>query len=895
MSRELRDGTGLTLRRHQGEALAALEALVAKGADRAWVALPPGAGKTILGVEHALRLGRRTVVFCPNTAIVGQWVTTWDRMRPHGVGVAGDDRSLEHDCTVLTYQSLAVFDPESDEAPGLARLHPNGLELVRRLHAAAPLTIILDECHHLLQVWGQLLRELMEELQGEVVLGLTATPPEQLSAQEAELVDDLFGEITYSVGIPAVVAAGDLVPFQELAWLTQPTPTETQWLNSRAERVNEFTTALMDPKLADPGLLTWLDLRFVRHDSASGAPARSWDELQRQHPELADAVVRLALSGHCGIPDGAVVRERHHHEPTIEDWMLVVEDWLDNSVTEHAPEVASQIHDALPSIGFRRVRGRILAGQSPVDTVLSRSVSKAYACVEIVAHQLATSDPRLLILCEYSQAASLPPGLSGVIADQAGSAELMLDVLLSDARTAAADPVLVTGSVIAGERGTLDALLATVPARAREGLTISPHPRIDCHIVTGWGSKQWVPAATQFFEAGGTRCLIGTRALLGEGWDACGITGVIDVTTATTTTAIVQTRGRALRTDPRRPDKVATNWTVTCIAPGMPQGDSDWQRLVRKHQGWFSVDEAGDVVDGVAHLDSRFSPFQPPEPSQLDGLRATALVRCEDTSAVAAAWERAARHGIHVPHATLRIRPRRAAPTTQTYAGLPATRPEPEPVPVPWALLAAVLAGTVILPWLMPYWVTLVWAVGGLSTVLASRGVRRRAQHVRSLVSEPSLADYARTVADAMNQLGHSDVGAEAVEVGVTPDGEYRARIAGVGQATSALFAEALEELLSEVTRTRYLISRPVLEVAGGWLVGLTGGRATVAGHAWHQVPSLFGSSRADADQFADAWHRWVGPGRAVFVGTPEGAGVFAAFRGSHPIGEADIVTRNQL
>ena len=38
------------------------------------------------------------------------------------------------------------------------------------------------------------------------------------------------------------------------------------------------------------------------------------------------------------------------------------------------------------------------------------------------------------------------------------------------------------------------------------------------------------------------------RALLGEGWDARRITGLVDLTAVTTSTAVVQTRGRALRT-----------------------------------------------------------------------------------------------------------------------------------------------------------------------------------------------------------------------------------------------------------------------------------------------------------------------------------------------------------
>ena len=53
---------------------------------------------------------------------------------------------------------------------------------------------------------------------------------------------------------------------------------------------------------------------------------------------------------------------------------------------------------------------------------------------------------------------------------------------------------------------------------------------------------------------------IGTRALLGEGWDAPAVNVVIDLTAAATPTSVVQARGRALRLDPQWPGKVADNW-----------------------------------------------------------------------------------------------------------------------------------------------------------------------------------------------------------------------------------------------------------------------------------------------------------------------------------------------
>ena len=106
---------GVTLRVHQAEALAALAAAWTAGKTRAWVALPPGAGKTLVGlktVQDRVAAGAvgKAVVLGPNTAIQGQWAAQATAL---GIDV-GTDRSLDHQLTALTYQALAVFDPDNE-------------------------------------------------------------------------------------------------------------------------------------------------------------------------------------------------------------------------------------------------------------------------------------------------------------------------------------------------------------------------------------------------------------------------------------------------------------------------------------------------------------------------------------------------------------------------------------------------------------------------------------------------------------------------------------------------------------------------------------------------------------------------------------------------------------
>jgi len=137
-------------RAYQRQALEAFDADRAAGSTRSYLVLPPGAGKTAIGLEAARRIGTRTLVLVPNTAVLGQWARAWDRDFA-GASPAGADRSLATPLTVLTYQSIAVIDDDTeastrravvrsgDHEALLALLHENGRAVIERAAATGPI------------------------------------------------------------------------------------------------------------------------------------------------------------------------------------------------------------------------------------------------------------------------------------------------------------------------------------------------------------------------------------------------------------------------------------------------------------------------------------------------------------------------------------------------------------------------------------------------------------------------------------------------------------------------------------------------------------------------------------------------------------------------------------
>jgi len=793
----------------------------------------------------------------------------------------------------------------------LDRLHENGRAFIEQLRNAGPLLLVLDECHHLLEVWGRLIGELLDQLPNALVLGLTATPPEALTADQAALVDELFGTPLYRVSIPAVVKVGDLAPFVELAWLTTPTPSEDEWLAAEAERFRELITQLTDPSFGSMAFLQWLDARFV----ASRAP---WLTLVKDQPDLCRAVLRLHHVGMIGLPSGARMQEEHRSAPTADDWVLLVDDWLTGRLTKTGlpqdEQVVEAVRRALPSVGYQWTKRGIRRGRSPVDRVLARSESKTAAVVEICAreHLNLAERMRMLVLCDHERAgATLPADLTGVIDQQAGSAHAMLSALVEAPETSVLDPMLVTGKTVAGAAATLTAFLAGLPDRDLAGrLAVQPLDGALSQVVGPWEPRDWVGLVTSYFEDGHTQVLVGTRALLGEGWDAKRITGLADVTAVTTITSVVQTRGRALRTDPLWPEKVAVNWSLVCVSDKHPKGGNDWDRLVRKHGGYFGIDPEGQIVDGVAHLDPTFSPFVPPPVAEFDAANARATVRGEQRPAIREQWQ-VGQPYVDTAVYGIRIKDRGAAgaggfglgsgpadvvlrPDAAELRGIRRhrTRDRATALLAGAGVLAALVAGVAGAP--------LVLAGGALvAAASAYARVRSHLRHGEELLhaaeEAPSVIRIASAVADGLLAAGLVRRGSDSVEVALDHEGEYRCVLHGVDENEAQLFADALDEAVSPIGLPRYLLPRWVRTQRDvtWWRALWAGfGRLEPDGVVWHAVPSVLGVNAERAAAYARAWDHWVGGGDPVYTGSPEGQGILAAQQGTDPFAASTVMRR---
>lgn len=806
-------------------------------AQRFHFVMPPGSGKTLLGSLIAQEIGRRVLVLVPNTAIQSQWLALW---RAAGVA-ASDHRDLLNEVTVLTYQAIATIDDDA-AGSGTARLHPNALATISALQSQ-PFTLVLDEAHHLAALWGEILVEVLSNANA-VTIALTATPPEALSAEERGQLDLLYGPVLYAVSTPALVRDGVLAPHRELPWFVTPTESEQEYLRRSAQRWQELLAAVMRPDFGKPGFFAYLDEAWVRHAGVS------WSHIERQHPDVARAVLRLHFNQLCGLPDGGRVRDEHRQPLQVEDWVALLSDYGRTVLAEADQPGWNHLRSGLRSVGWTLTTRGARKGQSSLDRILARSAAKAVAAGFLISQESAIrgADLRAVVLTDFESAQATPPAdVASVLASAAGSAWEALDAVQSanpDLRV-----VLMTGASVGGR----EAVLRDV---APPGIEVRRRDDGQAQLIGSWGPREWVPWVTSAFQDGRVDVLVGTRGLLGEGWDAPATNVLIDLTVATTSTAVVQVRGRAIRRDPKHEDKVAHIWSVVAVDDEHPRGDLDYRRLVAKHRGYLAPDADGDVVAGVEHLDVRCGPYAPPPAALRDAVNASALEMASGLDRTRAAWQIGSPYR-DVVETAVRVRATRSLGTpevrTRMGAGWPAM------VTVGTSALAGAAAFAPQTPGPVTVGAVLAGAAGGAGLVAAGR--RWRVARVRrDLGDRGMLLAFGEAVAKTLDA-------AAAVDVAPEVDGRWALTWMGASEQQSADFALAIEQLLAPVDFPRYVISRRM-------------GRAVM----WHAVPDVFGVNKTRAEQFLVLWRRHVSRGEVLYTGSAVGAGVAESVRGANPL-----------
>lgn len=584
------------------------------------VIAPPGSGKTVLGLEVAVRLNKPTLIIAPSIAIRNQWVQRFAEMfTPDSITPEWISKDIRHPgfLTVITYQALhaaanhlTIEEVEAEEETAEnEKEKSNGNnkfinEVATPLKQCGVKTVIMDEAHHLKNDWWQTLTLLNEQLQ-PVIVGLTATPPYDGTAQEWQRYISLNGLVDTEISVPELVIEGDLCPHQDYIYFTRPTPGEYLQIKNFRQQVSKLFGELLQDEIL---------ISAIENHPFCKSPMANQEWIYDNLSCYSSAIIYMNA---CNRPVtfeqldiiGVIPKEI----PAMDaGWMEILLDFYlfrDPENFTSFKEHQQSLENKLRHYGALESKRINLSRPRRIGSILTGSVSKLQGIEKIVEYEfkIMQHDLRMVILSDYIRKEFL-------VNDTVNDLELnkvgILPIfeLLRRKYGVAIQLGVLTGSIIILPAAIKPLLEKKLSSNKISGIYYSTLPYDSAYVSIQLNETikhEIVAIVTDLFQAGAIEVLIGTKSLLGEGWDAPAINSLILASFVGSFVLSNQMRGRAIRTQSGNPDKTGNIWHLVCVDPASKSGGDDLEIMERRFNSFVGISCSNDPVieNGSGRLD----------------------------------------------------------------------------------------------------------------------------------------------------------------------------------------------------------------------------------------------------------------------------------------------------
>ena len=794
---------------------------------RIHIVAAPGSGKTTLGIELIRRLNEKALVLTPSITIREQWVA---RIAEAFLceGMDPDDylsQSLKEPkaITVATYQSLhsamtrgkdtgedtgevsADGEIDTDDTSNAASVSTAGanstgktedykeFDLVATMKAAGIGVLCLDECHHLRSEWWKALEDFKNQLGNVRIIALTATPPYDSTPAMWNRYMNMCGEIDEEITIPELVKEGSLCPHQDYVYFNYPTKEEEQEVKSFEQRSRAMVaelkqdTQLWQTMLGNPV-----------------APAMTVDAM----------------------------------EQLLQEFL-----YDDTDAYPCDKEYRESVIDRLKSQGLIDKKKVMLAANPAVEKMLTTSLGKCNSIHDIVFHEYAATgkELRLLVLTDYIRK-EYEKNIGDSQKDVTALGVLPFFEMLRRENEAQKKDIRL---------GVLCGTIVIIPAEAREALEqeIADAGKVNFAPVGNLGDKDYIKvtavgdahfltgAVTNIFTKGYMQVLIGTKSLLGEGWDSPCINSLILASFVGSFMLSNQMRGRAIRVFKDVPDKTSNIWHLVCLRPwNEAQADNeiseDFSLLSRRMEHFLGLHYTEDVIESGI---SRMAIIRPPfDEEHVRSMNQQMLALSGQRQTLKQRWQRAL---------TITKKMQIADETQVDASVVPTTvydqEKKEEKKAAAVTLAAAVATGLV---WSLPAVFPLAFGVGALAFLGKALAKRRKAKAMGTAVKR--LNAFGDGIAKAMKDLHLFEDGRVSVAAEENGPDEQTVYLVGGSSRDRALFAQCVSEFFGPINQQRYLMVKPKKHDGADGI---------------YAVPEIFSKKKEDAQLFASCMEPYMG------------------------------------
>ncbi|WP_445765905.1 DEAD/DEAH box helicase family protein [Rheinheimera sp.] len=831
----------------------------------------PGAGKTSLGLEVFRLLQQKTLVLSPTRVIRDQWLLRLADFQPANTAALPNWTSTDIRqpgvLTSVTYQALhwqlsgQLAEQETDLATedNPAETEPDTLNkseidcFITTVQQHQIGVLILDEAHHLTNAWWQVLDKLCAALPELVLVSLTATPPYDSQQHNWQRYEQLCGPVDEEISVPELVKAGTLCPHQDYIWTEAIHQSEQKRLLEHDDKV----VSLCDSLFAQPEFL-----QLIRQHKWLNATISAKDILSQ--PELAVALLAFLAARQQHLPIGLlqILDFSYKDIPELNrtNWQILLSALLfstDFSATAAQQEYINQLKRQLSASQLLHKRELLLAQHPQLKRDLALNPVKITTCVKIhqLEYQLRGQQLRQVILTDYIRDEAISSGIH--IGQPALGAWPVFDAIQQSAAPTVGIALLT---------GRLSLLPAALLQRhsdtlSQYKLSFSAFEAAPAYVkITGPLNAQ-SQLVTQLLCAGDIQLLIGTRALLGEGWDAPVVNSLVLASNVGSFMLTNQMRGRAIRLDKTNPAKTSSIWHLLAVDTKSFFGLQDLQELSRRFDTFVGLSERKDVIEsGFARLNTPALDKLIHSNQPLDLIRNSnnsMANRLKQQHQLPQRWQKAL-----TVESQAKVAPGVSTsklPAIRTYHSVQSFKYLLAQFSLLFGLVSVISLGVARTGLSVMLLVFTLGIIGGMLYLLPSCIATARIMW-RHLPTDGSLKQIGMALTEALCQSGHISTPFRQLTVQTTEleNGHVFLALQGGSFYESSLFADCLHEVLAPIENPRYLVIR-----AGNFL--------GMARDDYHAVPLRLATTKEQASIFYRCWSKYVGPGDLIYCRSDSG------------------------
>lgn len=539
----------------------------------------PGAGKTILGLELCRIINKKALIIVPSIALKEQWkerfIKDFENTKSMVSSSFDDDKVI----TIITYQMLHSMVKKGDDVAKL--IQNKNIE-----------TIVLDECHHMRRIWFVSLKNVVSQLKKCKIISLTATPPYD-NTSEFKNYMELCGDIDERITAGQLVKSGCLCPHQDFIYVNLPSKEQNLLMKS----IQKFSDGLMKEVQNSEQFITAVALNDMITSPNKDDVIKDFDFYVALCSFLHSVKVNYN-SKELGID---------FTPPTFDKNMLalLLERYIYGKISE-AKIISPYLEDVK-----RRLEIEGCIKEKHINLIYSNKLSK----------QILANSGKLNSICEIAELeyTNQKDNLSlaictDFIKDEYYEVENEEDIdelgvlpIFRKLRTQCPyiNTAVLTGSLIYIPTFLTDKIqeIALNEYNIKNDEIKIKELGIDfdySSVEFAENKKKYaVNIITKLFSTKNIQVLIGTIALIGEGWDAPFVNSLIIASSVSTYVSSNQIRGRAIRVDSSDPDKVSNIWhlvTMESYNTGYILG-KDYRSIINRFAGVEGINSKQNTVE----------------------------------------------------------------------------------------------------------------------------------------------------------------------------------------------------------------------------------------------------------------------------------------------------------